>query len=129
VAANLLNGAKTTQKRKQFGGSLGGPLRKDVMHYFVNYEDTDIDDAAVVTSVLAPGTFAAPQRQKQGFFKLNNRFSDRTTFDARYSFNRNKQETQGVGGLNTFERRSNTEGTHRRVRHLAAEQLRLEQGE
>ena len=79
-------------------------------HYFANYEDTDIDDAVVVTSVLAPGTFAAPQRQQQGFFKLDHRFSDRTTFDARYSFNRNKQETQGVGGLNTFERRNNTEG-------------------
>src|SRR6185436_11492661 len=110
VAANLLTGAKTTQKRKQFGGTIGGPLRKDVMHYFANYEDTDIDDAVVVTSALAPGTFAAPQKQKQGFFKLNNRFSDRTSFDARYSFNRNKQEAQSVGGLNTFERRSNTEG-------------------
>src|SRR6185295_10510546 len=51
VAKNLLTGQKTTQKRKQFGGTLGGPLRKDVMHYFVNYEDTDIDDAVIVTSV------------------------------------------------------------------------------
>jgi len=110
VAANLLTGAKTTQKRQQYGGTLGGPLKKDVTHYFVNYEDTDIDDVVVVTSVLAPGTFAAPQRQRQGFFKLNNRFSDRSAFDARYSFNRNKQEAQSVGGLNTYERRSNTEG-------------------
>ena len=110
VAANLLTGAKTTQKRQQFGGTLGGPLKKDVAHYFVNYEDTKIDDAVVVTSVLAAGTFPAPQRQRQGFFKLNNRFNDRSVFDARYSFNRNRQETQSVGGLNTYDRRSNTEG-------------------
>jgi len=110
VAANLLTGAKTTQARQQFGGTLGGPLKKDVTHYFANYEDTKIDDAVVVTSVLAPGTFPAPQRQRQGFFKLNHRFTDRNVFDARYSFNRNSQETQSVGGLNTFDRRSNTEG-------------------
>lgn len=110
VAANLLTGAKTTQKREQFGATIGGPLKKDVAHYFANYEDTKIDDAVVVTSVLAPGTFPAPQRQKQGFFKVNDRLSDHHSFDARYSFNRNRQETQSVGGLNTYDRRSNTEG-------------------
>ena len=110
VAANLLTGAKTTQKRQQFGGTIGGPLKKNVSHYFANYEDTKIDDAVVVTSVLAPGTFPAPQRQHQGFFKLNHRFNDRNGFDARYSFNRNTQEGQTIGGLNTYDRRSNTEG-------------------
>jgi hypothetical protein len=109
VAANLLNGAKTTQKRYQYGGTIGGPIKKDVTHYFANYEYTNINDASVVTSVLAPGTFPAPQTQKQGFFKLNHRISDNHALDARYNFNRNKQENQGVGGLNTFDRRSNTE--------------------
>jgi outer membrane receptor protein involved in Fe transport len=110
VAANLLTGVKTAQQRQQFGGTLGGPLKKNVTHYFLNYEDTKIDDAIVVTSVLAPGTFPTPQRQRQGFFKLNNRFNDRNGFEARYSFNRNRQEAQSIGGLNTFERRTNTEG-------------------
>ena len=109
VARNLLTGAETTQKRYQYGATVGGPIRRDRTHYFANYEYTDIDDEVVVTSVLAPGTFPAPQRQKQGFFKVDHRFNDRNLFDARYSFNRNKQETQGVGGLNTFDRRSNTE--------------------
>jgi hypothetical protein len=110
VAANLLTGLKTTQKRQQFGGTIGGPLKKDVTHYFANYEDTDIDDVVVVTSVLALGTFPAPQRQRQGFVKVNHRFNDHNAFDARYSRNRNKQETQNVGGLNTYDRRSNAEG-------------------
>ena len=110
VAAHLLTGVKTSQKRQQFGGTIGGPLKRDLTHYFANYEDTKIDDAAVVTSVLAPGTFPTPQTQRQGFLKLNHRFSDRNLLDARYSFNRNKQEAQSIGALNTFERRSNTEG-------------------
>src|SRR5215813_11252445 len=88
VAANLLTGLKTTQKRYQYGGTAGGPIKKDVAHFFANYEDTKIDDAAVVTSVLAPGMFPAPQRQRQGFFKVDHRFNERNLFDARYSFNR-----------------------------------------
>src|SRR2546427_12504650 len=79
-------------------------------HSFSNVEDTTIVDAVVVTSVLAPGTFPAPQRQHQGFFKLNHRFNDRNGFDARYSFNRNTQEGQTIGGLNTYDRRGNTQG-------------------
>ncbi|HXI31155.1 MAG TPA: hypothetical protein VNG89_22110, partial [Vicinamibacterales bacterium] len=110
VAANLLTGQKTSQKRQQYGGTIGGPLKRDRTFYFANYEDTTIDDAAVVTSTLAPGTFSAPQQQRQGFVKLNHRFDDRNALDARYSFNRNKQEGQGVGGLNTYDRRTNTEG-------------------
>src|SRR5947207_3524333 len=110
VAANLLTGLKTTQKRQQFGGTIGGPIKKDVTHYFANYEDTKIDDVVVVTSVLAPGTFPAPQTQRQGFLKLNHRVSDRNALDVRYSFNRNKQEGQSIGGLNTYDRRTNTEG-------------------
>ena len=120
MAANLLTGAKTTQKRQQFGGTLGGPLKKDVSHYFVNYEDTDIDDAAVVTSVLAPGTFAAPQRQQQGFFKLNNRFSDRTT--SRRAIQLQPQQAGNAGRRRAEHVRAPQQhrGTHRRVHHIAA---------
>lgn len=110
VAANLLTGAKTSQKRQQYGGTVGGPIKKDVLHYFANYEYTNIDDVSVVTSVLAPGAFPSPQKQKQGFVKINERFNNHNLLDARYNFNRNKQEGQSVGGLTTYDRRSNTEG-------------------
>ncbi len=109
VAKNLLTNQKTTQKRQQYGGTIGGPIVKDRLHYFANVEVTKIDDQAVVTSVLGPGAFPSPQHQYQGFGKLNERLSDRHLFEARYSFNRNKQEGQGVGGLNTYDRRTNTD--------------------
>lgn len=110
VADNLLTNQPTTQKRQQYGATLGGPIVRDVAHFFGNWESSIIDDEAVVTSVLAPGTFPRPQRQHQGFGKVNYRMTDSHLLDARYSLNRNKQENNGVGGLNTFERRTNTEG-------------------
>ena len=110
VAANLLTGGATTQRRQQYGGTLGGPILRDRTHFFGNWESTIIDDEVTVTSVLDPGVFERPQRQHQGFAKVTHRFSDRNLFDARYSLNRNTQENNGVGGLSTFERRSHTEG-------------------
>ncbi len=112
VAKHLLTGQKTSQKRNQFGGTIGGPIRRDRTHFFGNYEGTRIDDEVVVTSRLAPGTFPSPQRQHQAFVKLNHRFTSAHLLDARYSLNRNKQQNQGVGGLNTFERRSNTDAVN-----------------
>jgi outer membrane receptor protein involved in Fe transport len=109
VAANLLTGASTTTRRYQYGGTIGGPIKKDVTFYFANYEGTNIHDESVVTSVLAPGTFPAPQTQKQGFFKLNHRFNSQHALDVRYNFNRNTQEGQSVGGLSTYDQRTNTE--------------------
>jgi len=108
-ARNFFSPTRDSLRRNQFGGTLGGPIVKDRTHFFANYEDTKIDDVSVVTSVLAPGSFPAPQTQKQGFFKLNHRFTDRNLLEARYSFNRNKQEGQSVGGLSTYDRRSNTD--------------------
>jgi hypothetical protein len=109
VAANQLTGLSTSQSRNQYGGTYGGPIVRDRTHIFGNFEATHINDEAVVTSVLAPGTFPTPQHQYQGFFKLNHRFNDRNLFDARYNFNRNKQENQSIGGLNTYDQRTNTE--------------------
>jgi outer membrane receptor protein involved in Fe transport len=110
VADNLLTGGSTTQQRQQYGATLGGPIIRDRTHFFGNWESTIIDDEVTVTSVLDPGVFERPQRQHQGFAKVTHRFNDRNLLDARYSLNRNTQENNGVGGLNTFERRSNTEG-------------------
>ncbi len=109
VAANQLTGAKTKQTRSQFGATYGGPIVKDRTHIFGNFEGTRINDEVVVTSRLAPGTFPTPQHQYQGFAKLNHRFNDRNLFDVRYNLNRNRQENQSIGGLNTFDQRTNTE--------------------
>src|SRR5262249_55998003 len=80
VAANLLTGQKTSQKRKQYGGTIGGPIKQDRTHYFANYEDTNVDDVAVVTSSLGAGPFAAPQTPPPDLPKTNHPFHHRQPF-------------------------------------------------
>jgi carboxypeptidase family protein len=111
VANDLLTGDPITQKRGQYGATIGGPIARDRTFFFANYEAARIHDVSVVTSPLGLGQFAAPQRQDQLFSKINHRFNDRHGLDARFNFNVNNQQGQNVGGLSTFDQRFNTEAS------------------
>lgn len=111
VADDVLTKQSTKQTRRQYGGTVGGPIAKDRTHFFFNYEATRIHDVAIVTSALAPGQFPAPQQQDQFFSKINHRLGDHNNLDARFNFNINTQEGQSAGALNTYDRRSNTESS------------------
>ncbi|MGH9323328.1 MAG: TonB-dependent receptor [Vicinamibacteria bacterium] len=110
VANDLITGNETSIDRQQYGATFGGPIVEDRTHFFVNWESNRIDDESVVTSALDPGTFARPQSNDQLFFKLDHQLDTNNRLDARFNFNINDQEANGVGGLNTYERRSNAEG-------------------
>jgi hypothetical protein len=62
-----------------------------------------------VTSILEPGTYATKSHINQGFGRIDHRFTQNNVLDARYSLTRNGGENSGIGGLNTFDRRSNNE--------------------
>jgi outer membrane receptor protein involved in Fe transport len=110
VADNPLTGAPPSkQDRQQFGGVLGGPIVRDKTHFFGAWESTRVDSESTVTSVLDPGTFANPSHINQGFARVDHRFNQNNVLDTRYSLTRNGAEGSGVGGLNTYERRSNNE--------------------
>jgi hypothetical protein len=97
------------QDRQQFGGVLGGPIARDKTHFFGSWESTRVNGESTVTSVLDPGVFATKSHINQGFGRIDHRFNPRNVLDARYSLTRNGSENGGIGGLNTFERRSNNE--------------------
>jgi len=97
------------QDRQQWGGVLGGPIAKDRTHFFGSWESTRVNGEAVVTSVLDPGTFPTKSHINQGFGRVDHRFNQTNVLDARYSLTRNGSENGGVGGLNTFDRRTNNE--------------------
>ena len=67
---------------------------------------------------------------KQGFFKRQPSLQRRTTCSTRATASTaTGRRTQGVGGLNTFDRRTNTERQTDTFVSVARQQLRLEQGE
>lgn len=110
VGDNPITGNRPAkQDRQQWGGVLGGPIVRDKTHFFGAWESTRQNGESVVTSVLSPGTFATKGRINQGFGRIDHRFNENNVLDARYSLTRNGNENGGIGGLNTFERRSNND--------------------
>jgi hypothetical protein len=82
---------------------------RDRTHFFGVWESTRQNGEAVVTSVLEPGTYATKSHINQGFARIDHRFNSNNVLDARYSLTRNGNENGGIGGLNTFDRRTNNE--------------------
>jgi len=46
----LGSGEKSPYERKQYGGSLGGPIVRDRMHFFVTYEETERPSSYVINT-------------------------------------------------------------------------------
>lgn len=53
-AANFFSHAVDTLKRNQFGGYLGGAVRRDKLFFFVNYQGTRATQAAATNSTYTP---------------------------------------------------------------------------
>lgn len=89
------------------GGFLGGPIKKDRMHYFATYEGVRLDQTAVITSPLVPANqreVANPSKGDQFFVRTDNRLNSSNTMFVRYRIDKQLEENSGVGGLNSFER-------------------------
>ena len=52
--AELNNLAKPDSSYAQFGGTIGGPIKKNLAHFFFSYERTNIDQGVVITIPARP---------------------------------------------------------------------------
>jgi hypothetical protein len=89
------NSPKQDYRRNQFGGSFGGPLVKDKMHYFAAAERTQQDTKQVVaTRGLFPsldGTFDTPYRETLLNVKVTSNVTPNQYLSVRYGRNQNSQ--------------------------------------
>jgi hypothetical protein len=93
--------------QQRYGGFLGGPIKRDRMHYFATYEGLRLDQTSVITSPLVPaGEREVPNNEEgdQFFVRADNRFTSNHTMFVRYRIDKQQEFNSGVGGLNTIER-------------------------
>ena len=124
-ARNPLAPAKDPLTQGQYGASLGGPLRRDRSFFFTNFEQTRLNNAAVVT-ISPAGVGAVNARLDQigyagpristgvvptGFdttnflFRLDHRAGGANQLTARYNlYDIGSLNARNVGGLNAVSR-------------------------
>jgi hypothetical protein len=89
------NSAKQDYRRYQYGGSFGGPIKADKMHYFGAVERTQQDTYQVVnTRGLSPGedgTYATPYRETLLNIKVTANLTPMQYMSVRYGRNENSQ--------------------------------------
>jgi Carboxypeptidase regulatory-like domain len=104
--ANPTSPTKGDYRRNQFGGSFGGPIEKDRIHFFAAIERTQQDTTQVVDTLgLFPdknGTFAVPYRENLVTVKATANMNAAQYLSVRYGFNNNSQP-YGAARLSTFD--------------------------
>jgi len=95
--------------RQQYGGTIGGPIFKDKLFFFFNYEGNNQDGSALHNPPEASG-FAGftpnPFDEKLLTAKFDWNISSNTNFVGRYSFNDNKQDVPFPPGSGIVPRQS-----------------------
>jgi Carboxypeptidase regulatory-like domain len=98
---------KAPFSQQRFGAFLGGPIKRDRMHYFGTYEGLRLDQTAVITSPLVPANereLPNPETGDQYFARTDMRLNDKHATFVRYRLDDQEEVNGGVGGLNTWER-------------------------
>ncbi len=89
------NADKQDYRRNQFGGSFGGPIIQDKLHYFAAVERTQQDTLQVVsTQGLFPeldGTYDTPYRETLLNVKVTANLNSANYLSVRYGRNQNSQ--------------------------------------
>lgn len=87
--------------REQFGGTIGGPLKKDKLFFFTNYERNHQDGSALHNPPEGPsfaGFTSNPFRESLFTGKIDWVASSSTNVSGRYSFDDNFQQTPFAPG-------------------------------
>src|SRR5678815_3357367 len=95
--------------RQQYGGTLGGPIKRDKLFFFFNYEGNNQDGSALHNPTEAPsfaGFTPNPFDEKLLTAKVDWVVSSATNVQTRYSFDDNKQDVPFPPGSGIVPRQS-----------------------
>jgi Carboxypeptidase regulatory-like domain/TonB dependent receptor-like, beta-barrel len=120
-APNALSGTKLPMTQKQYGASLGGPIRRNRAFFFSNFEQRKLDQTGLTTildssvalinarlaavgypgSPIATGEYPNPVHSTNVLAKANHQFKGNDQFSVRYSlYDVSSRNSRGAGGLN-----------------------------
>ena len=104
---------KAPFSQQRYGGFLGGPIVRDRLHYFGSYEGLRQRETSVITATLVPVDRARRRRTRptahQCFIKIDSRINDKHSMQLRYRADKSMSTGNGIGGLNTRERGTNSD--------------------
>ncbi len=108
-----------------FGGNVSGPIQKGKSSFFLDVNNRDVDNNTVINALildpnLNPVDFRQDVQIPSRRFSISPRFdyalNDKNTLVARYSFERNSVENQGIGGTSLLSRAYETNSTEHEIR-------------
>jgi carboxypeptidase family protein/TonB-dependent receptor-like protein len=96
---------------QRYGGFLGGPILRDKLFYFGSYEGDRERTTSVITSPAVPVSEREtpnPSDGHQAFAKIDQRLGSSHTLTVRYRADKSSSKGDGIGGLNSRERGTNS---------------------
>jgi hypothetical protein len=103
-ALGVFETEKPAYRRNQFGGSIGGPLVLNRIHYFGAVERTKVDEFYTVFTGLpqfysaVEGTFPKPFTRNLYFGRVDGQISNTQSFFARYAHEDERSTCNSCGG-------------------------------
>ncbi|CAN5404758.1 hypothetical protein BH10ACI3_BH10ACI3_07320 [soil metagenome] len=117
---------RASTQMRNFGGNLSGPIQKGKSSFFLDVNNRDNDNNAIINAqIIDPTTFGIlpfrrDVRQPTKRFSIGPRvdyaINDKNTLVARYSFSRSSQNNQGIGGESLPTRIYKTESREHEIR-------------
>jgi outer membrane receptor protein involved in Fe transport len=104
-ASNALTGQNPDFDRIQWGAMIGGPIKRDKMHFIFSYEgENQTQKDAGITSALEPSPntlLLQPFKSVNLFGKVDDEINKNNRVDVRYNLLRSRVDNINVGGFNT----------------------------
>ena len=105
---------------RRYGGNLSGPLQKKKTSFFFDFERRETDDNDDITAIVLDGAFnpvpfnqtlLSPSRRTTFSPRFDWQINETNTLIARYTYEQNKRENEGVGGFNLASRAYDATGS------------------